>query len=171
MTAQQERTDVLHRATKLHGKEGAESCHVKSAGLTQDAVRGEARDLPRCVDHRVKRITHHNQHCVGGVLRYLSGDVLHDLDVHLNQIISTHSRLAWHAGGDDHHVGISGVCVVRCSLDVGVKSLKRTALRQIQGLALRNANAVRNVNQHDVAKLLRCSPVGASCSNVSSSDD
>ena len=76
---------------------------------------------------------------------------LHHLEVDAEQIVAAHARLARDTGGDDHHVGAGDVGIIVRAGDLRVETLDRTALAEVERLALRNA--LGDVEQDDVAKL------------------
>ena len=94
----------------------------------------------------------------GRVFRDAGADLLHHLEVDVEQIVAAHARLSRHAGGDDHHVGAPIACVALAPDELGVEAFDRRGLGDIQRLALRHA--LRHVEQDDVAEFLQAGEKG-----------
>ena len=95
-------------------------------------------------------------------------DRLHHLQIDAEQIVAAHARLAGDAGGDDDHVGAGDVGIVVRALELRVEALDRAALGEVERLALRHA--LDDVEQDDVAKLLRCREMGERAADIAGAD-
>src|SRR5690606_13261098 len=116
VAAQHEGPHVAHRHAELLGHEVAEPAGVEHPGHPHHVALGAAGDLEHRVHHRVERVADHDDEGVGAGRLQVGGDVRHDLDVGVQQVVAAHARLAGDAGGDDHHVG-PGHVVVRAGAD------------------------------------------------------
>ena len=95
-------------------------------------------------------------------------DRLHHLQVDAEQIVAAHPRLAGDAGGDDDDVGARDVGIIVRALERRVEALDRAALGKIERLALRHA--LDDVEQDDVAKLLRGGEMGERAADIAGAD-
>ena len=112
MPAQHEAADVGHRHVQLHGDEGAHAGRVEHAGHANHALAGEFAQAVHRLRHGIQRIGHGNDDAVGRVLDDLRRDVLHDLVVDVQQIVTAHPRFARKSRGNDDRIGICGVLVI-----------------------------------------------------------
>src|SRR5688572_3411921 len=153
VAAEHKRRDVLNRHVQLHRDERAHARRVEHAGHADDAL---ARELTEAVDrlrHRVERIGHRNNDAVGRMLDDLGGDVLHDLVIHVQQVVAAHAVLARHAGSDDDDVGVGAFGeILRADPD----HARRRAFDRARFVNVeRDAGGfrIRNVNDYDVSEL------------------
>jgi hypothetical protein len=95
-------------------------------------------------------------------------DRFHDLQVDAEQVVAAHAGLARHAGGDDDHVRALDCRVVVCPDVSGVEAVNRGGFRNVQALAL--WDALRNVEEHDVAELLQADEMSERAADLSGAD-
>src|SRR6185437_10036172 len=103
---------------------------------------------------------------VGHNFRY---NVLHDLEIGVQQVVTAHARLAGNSGGDDHDVRIRRVRVIIGAEHKRIALLHRHGFGQIQSLALRDS--FEHVNQYYVGQFLGRDPVSCRGAHVASSHD
>jgi hypothetical protein len=118
----------------------------------------QAGEFAQRPDHRVERVGDADDEGIGAMLLDALTHRLHHAEVDSEQIVAAHARLTRHAGGDNHHIGAGNVGIIVGALDAGVEAFDRAALRQVEGLALRNA--LGDVEQDDVAHFLLGGEVG-----------
>ena len=94
---------------------------------------------------------------------------LHDLEVDAEKIVAAHAGLARHARRDDHHVGArDGGIVVRAD-HLGVETVDRRGLGDVERLAL--GHAFRDVEQDDVAEFLQSGEMREGAADLSCADE
>ena len=152
MAAKHERSDILHRHVEFIGQEMAEAARIEDAGHADHHMVWKAGKFAQGPYHRVERVGDADDKCVWRVGCDAFTDRLHHLQVDAKQIVAAHARLARDASGDDDDVSACDIGIIIGARDCGVEAFNRTALRQIQRLALRNA--FNNVEKDDVAKAL-----------------
>lgn len=103
--------------------------------------------------HGVERIGNHDDETIGGLHLEVLGHAANDAQVDPQQIVARHARLARYARGHDGHVAARQVVPVGGSRDAHVVTQDRAVLLQVQGLALGDAQLVRDVEEIDVAQL------------------
>ena len=106
VAAEDERRDVLDRHVQFHRDERAHARRIQHAGHADHALARELAQAIHRLRHRVERVGHRDDDAVRRVLDDLGGDVLHDLVVHVQQVVAAHAGLARHARGDDDDVGV-----------------------------------------------------------------
>merc|ERR1711998_508555 len=79
-------------------------------------------------------------------------DLVHDLGVDADKIITAHARLARNPGGNDHDISTRKGGVIIGATGVSVEPFNRGGLRDIQRLAL--GNTVLNIKQDNVTQFL-----------------
>ncbi len=97
-----------------------------------------------------------------------SPTVFHDLEVDAEQIVAAHARLAGDAGGDDADVGARDVGIVGRAFQLGVEIVDRAGLGNVERLTF--GDALRDVEQDDVAKLPHRGEVGERSADHSGAD-
>jgi hypothetical protein len=153
VAAEDQRLDVLHGDPRLGGYEVLEPRGIEDSGHAHHPVASEAGDPLHRVDHRDEWVRDDDDEGVLAPLLHLRRDVLHDLHVHLEQVVAAHPRLAREAGRDDDHVGpVHVVPTVRAD-DVAVVAVTPPQMHDVQGLALRHPLRLGDVVEHDVAEL------------------
>ena len=118
--------------------------------------------------HRVERVGDADDEGVGGVLLDAGADLLHHLEVDAQQIVAAHAGLARHAGGDDADVGAVDRVIGVGAGEVGVETVDRGRLRDIERLAL--GHAFGDVEHHDVAELLQADEVSQRAADLTGAD-
>ena len=91
VAAQHDRAHVLDGCAGLPGDEGLKASGVEDPRLPEDTLLRETRDVLRDMAHRVERIRHHDQDRVGALGDDFLGDVLDDLLVRLDEIVTAHA--------------------------------------------------------------------------------
>jgi len=153
VAAEDERRHALHRHPELQGDERAVACGVEHARHPDDPLLREAGHHLRDVGHHVERVRHEDQDRVrrGGAHLLRAG--LHDPRVRVLEIVPAHPGLARDPGGDHDDVRPGGVVVRVRPADGGVEAEHRARLEQVESLPL--GRSFENVEEHDVAELLR----------------
>ena len=130
----------------------AHARRVEHAGHADDALARELRQLADRLRHRVERVRDRDDDAVRRVLDDLLGDLLHDLVVHVQQIVAAHAGLARHARRDDDDVGVGAVGVVAGAHDARVRAVDRARLEHVERDARRLL--IGDVDDDDVGQLL-----------------
>ncbi len=99
----------------------------------------------------------------------LFGAGLDDGHILGQQIIAGHPGLAGQARGNDHHIGVGRILVIIGAGHPVIKPFHRSALQQIQGLAL--GNPLRHIEKNHITKILGSCPVRCRCSHISCPDN
>src|SRR5690606_8941551 len=97
------------------------------------------------------------------------GDLLHDPEVGLEQVVARHARLAREARGHDHEVRARDRLVAVRARHLGVRSEQGCALGDVERLALRHA--LDHVEEHHVAELAIGDLLGEHAADVAGSDE
>ncbi len=163
--------DILDAHAQFHRQEGAVAGRVQHAGLSQHALRRKPSDLQASLDHCIQRVADDDHHRLGAGAFNLLGNGGDDLGVGAEQIVAAHARLARYAGGDHHHVAAAGILVAGRAHNVGVKTDNGRGFHQVERLAAGHALGLRNIDQHDVAQLQRCTPMGGCGAHIPGADD
>ena len=129
---------------------------------------GQAAGLLQRPHHGVERIGDADDEGVGRVFLDAGADLLHHLEVDAEEIVAAHAGLARHAGGDDADLGAVDRLVGIGAGQLGVEAVDRRGLREVERLALRNA--FRDVEHHDVAKLLETDEMGERAADLAGAD-
>jgi hypothetical protein len=108
--------------------------------------------------HGVERIGDADDEGFRGVLLDAGADLLHHLQIDAQQIVTAHAGLARHAGSDDADLGAVNRLIGIGAGVVGVKTVDRRGLGDVEGLAL--GHALGDVEHHDVAQLLQPNEMG-----------
>jgi hypothetical protein len=169
MPATVERVDVFHRHVQLFRNEGAHARGIEHAGHADDALARELRQLVDRLRHGVERIGHRDDDAVRRVLDHLLGDLLHDLVVHVEQIVAAHARLARQSRGDHDDVRPGALGVVAGTEHPRVGPVNRTGLEHVErhpgGLL------IGNIDNDDVGELLVRDAAGYGGTDVPRSPD
>jgi hypothetical protein len=113
----------------------------------------QARGLLQRPDHRVERIGDADDEGVGRVLLDAGADLLHDLEVDGEQVVTAHAGLARHACGHDADLGVIKRLIGIGAGQAGIETVDRRRLRDIECFALRHA--LGNIEHHDIAQLFQ----------------
>ena len=89
--------------------------------------------------HGVERVGDADDEGVGRVFLDAGADLLHHLEIDAEQIVAAHAGLARHAGGDDADVGALDRVVGVGAGELGVETVDRRRLGDVERLALRDA--------------------------------
>ena len=157
MSAEHEGGDVFDRDVEFVGQEIAEARRVKHAGHADHLLVRHAGSLLQRPHHRIQRVGDADDESVGGIFLDAGADLLHDLEIDAQQIVAAHAGLARHAGGDDADLGAIERVVGIGAGEMGVETVDRGRLRDIERFTL--GNALRDVEHHDVAELLQANEV------------
>ena len=104
----------------------------------------------------------------GRVFLDAGADLIHHLQIDVEQIVAAHAGLARHAGGDDADVGAFDRLVAVGAGELRIEIVDRRGLRDIERLALRDA--FRDVEHHDIAELLETNEVGQGAADLAGAD-
>ena len=107
--------NIFHRHVQLFRDERAHARRVEHPGHADDALARKLRELVDCLRHRVERVRDRDNDAVRRVFDDLFGDLLHDLVVHVQQIVAAHPRFARHPGRHDDDVGVGARGVIACA--------------------------------------------------------
>src|SRR6185436_12560783 len=157
VAAEHEGGDVFDRDVEFVGEEIAEARGIQHARHADHLLVRHAGRLLQRPHHRVQRVGDADDERVGGILLDAGADLLHDLEIDAQKIVAAHAGLARHAGGDDADLGIVERVVGIGAGEMGVETVDRGRLRDVERLALRNAFG--DVEHHDVAELLQADEV------------
>ena len=160
--------DVLDRDRELVRDEVAEARGIQHAGHAHHLPVRQAAGLPQHIDHRVQRVGDADDEGARRVIADARADLAHDLGIDREQVVAAHAGLAWHAGGDDHHVGAFDRRVVLGAAEGRIEALHRAALGEVERLAL--GHAFDDVEEHDVAKILERGEVGERAADIARAD-
>ena len=95
-------------------------------------------------------------------------DRFHDLEVDAEQIVAAHPGLARYASRHDDDVGAGDCFVAVGPCERHIEPVDRTGFGEIERLALRRP--FRDVEEHDVAKLLERRQVSQGSADLTGSD-
>ena len=123
------------------------------ASHADDHVARQAGGLLQRPHHGVERVGDDDDEGGGGVLFDPGADLLHHLDVDADEVVAAHARLAWHAGGDDAHVGTLNISISIGAAELAVEALDGAGLGNIERFALRETFG--DVENDDVAQLFQ----------------
>ena len=151
MAAKHHRRHVLGAHVELLGEEEAEPRRIEDAGHADHLVARQPARLLQRPDHGVERVGDADDEGFRRVFAQARANLLHDLEVDLEEIVAAHAGFPRHAGGDDHHIGVLDLGIFVGALDFRAVFLDRRGLRQVERLALRHA--VDHVEQHDFAEV------------------
>ena len=168
MAAEHEGGDVLDRDVEFVGEEIAEARRVEHAGHADHLLLRQAAGFLQRPDHGVERIGDADDEGVGRVFLDAGADLLHHLEIDVEQIVAAHAGLARHAGGDDADVGAFDRLVGVGAGELGVEVVDRRGFGDVERLALRDA--FHDVEQHDVAELLEADEVGERAADLAGAD-
>ena len=152
VAAEDEGMDVVDRHVELFRDERPHARRVQRARHADDALARKLRQLVDRLRHRVERIADGDDDAVGRVLYDLLGDLLHDLVVHVQQIVAAHARLARHPRRDDDDVRVGALGVIAGAEHAGIGSPDRARLEHVERDAGRLL--IRDIDHHDVGELL-----------------
>jgi hypothetical protein len=171
VAAEEEALDVFDADAEFHGEEGFVASDIEGTGLTEDAVGGEAGDLPHHVDHGVEGVADDDDDGVGGVLLDVLGDALDDAGVDADEVIAALAGLTGHTGGDDDDIGIFDIAVIEGAGELGIELFDGAAAGQVEGFALGHVEFGlvfdRDIQEDDIAQFLHGDGAGAFASDVS----
>ena len=119
-------------------------------------------------DHGVERIGDADDEGLRRVFLDAGADLLHHLEVDLEQVVAAHARLARHAGGDDADVGALDGGVARRAGELGVEAGDRRGLGDVERLAL--GHAFDDVEEDDVAEFLEADEMGERAADLTGAD-
>ena len=150
------------------GEEEAEARRVEHAGHADHLVARQPARLLQRPDHGVERVGDADDEGFRRIFAQAGADLLHDLEVDLDEIVAAHAGLARHAGGDDHHIGILQLGIFVGALEFRHIAFDRRRLGQVERLALRHA--VDHVEQDDFAKLPDTGKMGKGAADLARAD-
>ena len=104
----------------------------------------------------------------GRVLLDAGADLLHHLEIDVEQIVAAHARLARHAGGDDADIGAFDRLVGVGAGEAGVEIVDRRGSGDVERLALRHA--LHDVEHDDVAELLEADEMSQRAADLTGAD-
>ena len=168
MPAKHEGADIAHRDAEFLGQEMPETTRVEHARHADDLLVRQAGKLAQRPDHCVQRIGDTDHERIGRVGGNALTDGFHDFQVDAKQVVAAHAGLARHTGGDDDHIGARYVGVIGGAFHIGIEPCGGAGLGDIQGLAL--GDAIRNVEQDDIAQFLECYQMGKRAADLSCAD-
>src|SRR6185437_3986817 len=168
VASEHESGDVFDRNVELVGEEIAEARRIEHAGHADHLLLRQAAIFLQRPHHGVERVGNADDESVGCVLLDAGADLLHHLEIDAEQIVTAHSRLARHAGGDDADVGAIDCFVAVGAGEMRIEFVDRRGLRDIQRLALRDT--LHDVEHDDVAELLETDEVGERAADLASAD-
>ena len=157
------------RDIELFGQEEAEAGRVEHAGHADHLVARQSGCLLQRPDHGVEGVGDADDEGFGRVFAQAGADLLHDLQIDLDEVVAAHAWLARHAGGDDDHIGILDLGVFVDALELGGEALDRRGLRQVERLAL--GHAVDHVEDDDFAKLTDARKMGKRAADLTPADE
>ena len=105
----------------------------------------------------------------GRVFLDAGADLLHHLEVDAEQVVAAHAGLARHAGRDDADIGALDRRIVVDAGQARVEAVDRGGLRDVEGLALRDAFG--DIEQDDVAEFLQPDQMGERAANHPGPDE
>ncbi len=153
MTAEDEGRHVFDGNIKFLRQEETESRTVQHAGHADYPVVRQATRIAENADHHVQRIGDADNEGFRTVLLDAGAHLPHHVRVDTDQVVTAHSRLARHAGGDDDHVGVAKSGITVCARDRRVEGFDSRRLLEVQRLALRHT--FHDIEKDDVAKLFQ----------------
>ena len=168
MAAEDEGGDVLDRDLELVGDEVAEAGGIEHAGHADHHVARQAAELLQRPDHRVERVGDADDEGLRRVFLDAGADLLHHLEVDLEEVVAAHAGLARHAGGDDADIGALDRLVGRGAGELGVEAEHRRGLGDVERLAVRDA--FDHVEEHDVAEFLEADEKGERAADLTGAD-
>ena len=169
VAAEHEGGHVLDRHVELLGEEVAEAGRIEHAGHADDLFGLQAGELLQRPDHGVERVGDADDEGVRGILLDAVADRFHDLQVDADQVVAAHAGLARHAGGDDDHVGACDIGIVVRALVPGIEPVDRRGFGDVETFAL--GNALRDVEEHDVAEFLQADEMGERAADLAGADE
>lgn len=114
-------------------------------------------------DHGVERIGDADHEGVRRILLDAGAYLFHDLEVDAEKIVAAHAGLAGDACGDDAHVSAFDRGIVAGTRQIDVEAFDGRRLGNIETFAL--GNAVRDVEENDVAQFLQAGEVRQRATN------
>src|SRR5690606_24919608 len=104
VAAENECGDVFSGHAKLFSDAVDEARAVENASHTDDLVGRQARELLQRPDHGVERVGDADHESIRCVLGDACTNLLHNLEVDFEQVVTAHARLAGYTGGHDDNV-------------------------------------------------------------------
>ena len=152
--AQHHGAHVFHRHARSLREEELQPRGIEDAGHAHHPLGRKAGDLLHGVDHGIERIRDHDDEGVRAAGAQVLGHTAGDLEIDAEQIVARHAGLARHPGGHDDHVGACQIVPAGGAADGGVVAEHGAVLLEIERLALREPELLRDVEQPHVAQLL-----------------
>ncbi len=168
VAAEHEGGDVFDRDVELARQEIAEAGRIEHAGHADDHVLRQAGKLLQRPHHRVERVGDADDECLRRVFLQARADLLHDLEVDVEEVVAAHAGLARHAGGDDGDVGVLDRGVGRGTGHLRVEAGDGRGFGDIERLAIRHA--FHDVEQDDVTKFLEADEMGERAADLAGAD-
>ena len=169
VAAEHEGGHVLDRDVELLREEVAEARGVEHAGHADHHVDRQAGEFLQRPHHRVERVGDADDEGVGGVFADAGADLLHHLEIDLQEIVAAHARLARNAGGDDDHVGALDRLVGLRAGIAHVEAVDRRGLGDVERLAV--GDAFLDVEEDDVAELLQSDEMRERATDLTGADE
>ncbi len=105
---------------------------------------------------------------VGGILLDAGADLLHDLEVDADEIVTAHAGLARNAGGDDADAGALDIGVSVGALEVAIEAFDRARLGDVERFAL--GHAFRDVEENNVSEFFQAHKMSQRAADHASAD-
>ena len=141
---------------------------IQNRAGTDDAVGRDAGDFMEHIRHDVHGIGDNDVNCVRGVFDHIGGNIPQDIHIGLRQLQPGLTGFAGKTGGDDHHLGTSGIGII-AGPDNG---------RRAEGGSLVNVHRLAkgflliDINEHDFrGNIGRHHVVCNGCANAARADD
>src|ERR1700691_2604842 len=148
VAAEHESGDIFNRDVEFVGEKVAKARRVEHAGHADHHLLRQAATLLQRPHHGVERVGDADDESGRRIFRDAGADLLHHLQVDVEEVVAAHSRLARHAGGDDADRGTLDRLVRIGAGKPGIEAFNRRGFDQIERFALRNT--LGNVKKNDI---------------------